>query len=1209
MRHAIHVLIRTAGFVFAGAALGAIVLVVWLLASPSGARFALAHLPGLIALDLRVGAFEGRLAGPLEVRDFELHLPTVDITIDRARVEWMPSALLERNVHVDALAAGHIVVKVHPRVPPQPPSDEPASFPQIPIGIILGHARVDELRLQVAPDQPEQVVSRIVIDASRWVGPDVEIQHLAADHSMTGPLEASLVGSMGHVAAAVQTLKVKATGGNGAEVHAKGRVRLDGHPSDLALDWKNLRWPLVLEAGATPAVASREGAVSVKGTLDDARAEGRFALGDTAMIQGRGRYTPKALEAHLAWTKLAWPIFGPPRVASASGTIDVTGKPDAYRYRLDGALAAEGYAGLAKASGHGTLADVTLEALHLAVGDATVEGAAHVAWEPAVTIDADVAVANVDPGLISPDWPGSLNGHVKAVTSVEGHVARSTFTVALDQSRLRDRPFALDAAGDLQGEQVTLSSFELRAGATKVTGKGRVTPPFDASAQLDSPDLAALWPGLAGELSMRASIAGPLDTLRVQTAGAGKRLSYARVALDAARFDADVHLDGAWRADVEADGLHAPVEITRAKLVVEGSASAHDLSAKVEAPQGTVELGAHGAFDRHAIAWNGAVTTGTITFGTLTPWTLEDTAPLQVSRATIALQPACWRNAGSRACTQVTHTGARLRTAFRLENIDYAWFAPLLPTGWTVSGGVGGTGVVQFDDGHLSDARADLAFAPSRIERDGETLLQTLDGTAAAFHDRGTVKGQLHLPIQGGHVDLQGQIGDAADPLQRPLDARLDVLIEDLAFLRLASPEIVRAAGRIEGMLRWSGTTGAPRADGTIALTGGAFRLGRPGIDLEKVEAHLAAADSGTLDVDASATSGDGTMSVKGRANLLGAEKGVQLRIVGDKFQAANTAELRATISPDLKVSIKGRKVDVSGTLTVPKASITPITFDSGIAPTSDQRIVRQGGEADADTGMTLTADVKLVLGSKVHFEGFGLKTDLTGSVRAIEQPGRPGSGRGEVRLEGGRYKAYGQDLEIQQGRLLFNGGPLTEPGLEIRAVRKPADEIEIDVLVRGTLAKPLFQVTSIPPMPRERQLAWLVLGHDLESTNSGDERAMLANAALSLGLTGTDFIAQNLRGRLGIDEISIGADSGDEADQARFTIGKYLSPKLYVSYGVGIFQPGNVFKLLYDLGHGFKLSTESGVVTGGDLLYTVETGKPDKTPAKVETAVPEAGR
>ncbi|HKY91773.1 MAG TPA: hypothetical protein VJM11_12070, partial [Nevskiaceae bacterium] len=294
MRHALHVLIRTLGFVVAGLALGLVAVTTWLLATPSGARFAVAHVPGLIALDLTVGAFEGRLAGPLEVRDFRLHLSTVDITIDRARVEWRPLALLDRNVHVDALDAGRVVIAVHPGDASEPPSDKPATYPQIPIGIIVGHGRIEELRLQVAPDQPVQVISRVALERSRWVGSDVEIGHVAADYGMTGPLEASAVASMGNVAATVQSLKVKAPGEGGAEAHAKGRVRLDGRPSDLAVDWKNLRWPLVLAPGELPAVASREGHLTVKGTLDDAQAKGRFALGDTAMIDGRARYTPKA---------------------------------------------------------------------------------------------------------------------------------------------------------------------------------------------------------------------------------------------------------------------------------------------------------------------------------------------------------------------------------------------------------------------------------------------------------------------------------------------------------------------------------------------------------------------------------------------------------------------------------------------------------------------------------------------------------------------------------------------------------------------------------------------------------------------------------------------------------------------------------------------------------------------------------------------------
>ena len=53
--------------------------------------------------------------------------------------------------------------------------------------------------------------------------------------------------------------------------------------------------------------------------------------------------------------------------------------------------------------------------------------------------------------------------------------------------------------------------------------------------------------------------------------------------------------------------------------------------------------------------------------------------------------------------------------------------------------------------------------------------------------------------------------------------------------------------------------------------------------------------------------------------------------------------------------------------------------------------------------------------------------------------------------------------------------------------------------------------------------------------------------------------------------------------------MGRYLTPDLYISYGVGLFQPGHVFRLLYDLGRGFQLQTETGVATGADLLYTLE--------------------
>jgi translocation and assembly module TamB len=77
--------------------------------------------------------------------------------------------------------------------------------------------------------------------------------------------------------------------------------------------------------------------------------------------------------------------------------------------------------------------------------------------------------------------------------------------------------------------------------------------------------------------------------------------------------------------------------------------------------------------------------------------------------------------------------------------------------------------------------------------------------------------------------------------------------------------------------------------------------------------------------------------------------------------------------------------------------------------------------------------------------------------------------------------------------------------------------------------------------------------------------------------------------GRIGFDEITVGAKPGESSQQAQITLGKYLSPRLFISYGVGLFQAGQSFRLQYDIGSGFKLATETGVESGGDLLYTIE--------------------
>lgn len=56
--------------------------------------------------------------------------------------------------------------------------------------------------------------------------------------------------------------------------------------------------------------------------------------------------------------------------------------------------------------------------------------------------------------------------------------------------------------------------------------------------------------------------------------------------------------------------------------------------------------------------------------------------------------------------------------------------------------------------------------------------------------------------------------------------------------------------------------------------------------------------------------------------------------------------------------------------------------------------------------------------------------------------------------------------------------------------------------------------------------------------------------------------------------------------------IGKYLTPSLYVSYGVGLFEPVNTLRLRYTISRRWRLVTESSTAaSGGDLIYHIERG------------------
>jgi translocation and assembly module TamB len=127
---------------------------------------------------------------------------------------------------------------------------------------------------------------------------------------------------------------------------------------------------------------------------------------------------------------------------------------------------------------------------------------------------------------------------------------------------------------------------------------------------------------------------------------------------------------------------------------------------------------------------------------------------------------------------------------------------------------------------------------------------------------------------------------------------------------------------------------------------------------------------------------------------------------------------------------------------------------------------------------------------------------------------------------------------------------------------------------VKGRASAPDAQIWSDPATSEAEALSYLALGRPL-STASADENRRLsaATAALSAG----NLLAAQLGQKIGLDDA--GVLESRALGGSVLGIGKYLSPRVYVSYGVSLLGTGQVVTLKYLLRKGFDIEIESSTV------------------------------
>ncbi|HET9475290.1 MAG TPA: translocation/assembly module TamB domain-containing protein, partial [Steroidobacteraceae bacterium] len=589
--------------------------------------------------------------------------------------------------------------------------------------------------------------------------------------------------------------------------------------------------------------------------------------------------------------------------------------------------------------------------------------------------------------------------------------------------------------------------------------------------------------------------------------------------------------------------------------------------------------------------WRGELRSLNVDAPDIASLALREPARVVYDAGTFSISESCFVSQDSSLCVAATLAADQsLQASYSFDRVQLGLANVLAAEAMPgqLRGEVRGAGKVRrtadgqwFGDASITSPEARLVMLD---EQPGESVLgqrtfllyedldvrATLEGTTASAR---LTAGLDHGGKLAGTVALSN-LTAAAPGLRGGISASMPTLAPFGAFV----PTVANIDGTIDAKLQIAGTMAAPEFTGNLQATRLQADLGQLGIELRDGEARAQAASGGGFTLDGSVTSGKGRVEFQGAMSERGV---VDVRINGENFLAADIPAANVIITPDLALTGDSKGYLLKGEVTIPFADINlqklPQDEAPGVSP--DVVVVRNGKVVLSESRKSdfpLTADVTVKLGDQIKITGYGLEASVTGQLGVREAPGEPTSGSGQLTVSG-QYQAYGQDLKVEEGRLLFAGTPLDNPRLSIVAMREIDDDLSTGLRISGSAKRPVITVVSDPEVGEADALSYLVTGRSLSDVGSasGSSQDALTSATRSLEGAAGGLVAKRIGQRLGIDEA--GVEENEMIGGSALTVGEYLSPRLYLSYGVGLFEPGEVVALRYKVSEDVGVKVEVG--------------------------------
>ncbi|MDW6091755.1 translocation/assembly module TamB domain-containing protein [Vibrio rhizosphaerae] len=908
-----------------------------------------------------------------------------------------------------------------------------------------------------------------------------------------------------------------------------------------------------------------------------------------------------------------WPLSGTAQYQLDLGQVSLAGQLDQYRLALQGLIHGQEIpATQVDITGQGTLTQLQLSALQVKTLNGVITGKSQLDWHKAFTLSSQLSFQKIEPQAQWPDISGQLDGQIDLKAALSGKtwqldVAQLELNGQLQQYPLHvSGPLTLAGETDSNQIQASTPALVLSHGKNQLRLKGTLDQRWDMNVHLSVPDLSKSLPdgkgNIQGDIRLRGSFRHP----EAQVALTGTQVEW-QDQIQASQVSLQGNISDLMqgRGDVVLNlqqGRYQQYRLKTVRLSGRGDLSQHRFNLDADTSEGRVKLAVSGATDRAFHRWQGTLHQASLS-REKHQLTLQSPVRIDWLSATrqFSVQAHCWQDQSSSLCLDqdITISPASGQLALSLHQLDLARladFSPeLLPENTTLKGRVNAKAFLMWQQGKDQQLppKAQLTVRVEQGQLQQQIAMKSL---VVAWHKMNfqmdlkdnhlAATGQIDL-AEHGALDLAVKIPDIRQQ-QREVMANIGIQRLDLSLIQPLLGVYSEFGAISDGNLKVHGDLLHPQVTGKLTVsqiqlqgqvTPVDIRQGNIDIQFKGYQAELTAL----------VKTPEGELHLQGDADWTRLDDwAVHSRLYADGVDIDFPPYVKLKAIPDMTLTLTPKVARVEGSVELPEGKITVDKLpDSAVKVSSDQVIIQDAQPIKQTQSLpfTLESKVTVKIGSGVQLSAFGLDGKLQGEVTISQRDNTPFM-TGEVNILNGTYRSLGQDLVIQQGKVILNG-PISQPYVSITAIRNPnniADNVTAGIKVNGPADNPSVSVFSEPAMAQANALSYLIRGQNLDAeSNNG----ALTTSLIGLSLAQSGKLVGEIGQAFGVQDLQL--DTSGSGDKSQVTVSGYILPGLQVKYGVGIFNSVGEFTVRYRLMSDLYIEAISGLTSTMNVLYQFE--------------------